>query len=447
MVKRFILDTNILIDSPLAINGFEDNEVIITATTLEELDHLKGSSSEAAAGAREAIRQINALRELEGDYENGYKLKNGGLFKIELDSISDKVLPQGWSLSTADNRILSTAVTLSQNKQAPPVVLVTNDTSMSIKASAIGIKAQGYKNQEVSEDYLFQGVRELTADESFIQDLYKAGCIPTSSLTGDYEFLENEFVTFKCGQSSVLTRVKEGEFYVINTDSDNVLGIKGRNVAQKYSLHALLDDDIPLVILNGPAGTGKTLLAMAAALDQVYDGKYEKIMIARSAATAQGEDLGFLPGDIEDKVGPLLAPFIDSIECILKSKCKDEDPRQIKMQIEDLFESGTIEVSALAYLRGRSLANTFYILDEAQNITPGQALEVVTRIGQGSKLVLLGDPAQIDRSTLNERTNGLVFAQERMKASSLSAVVTFNASQSVRSPLAMEGARLLKGKF
>ena len=446
MQKKYVLDTNILIQSPNSIYGFEDNEVIVTGTTLQELDRKKTAAGELGYNAREAIRIIDRFRE-QGDYLKGIPMENGGTFKIEPNGIKDN-LPQGYDLSQADNRIISAVITLTENSDVP-VILITNDISMRVNASVCKVAVQGYENETVGTQVVYTGRRELYLSDTLIDKLHAERKIPYEGTDGE-PLTENEYLqilSFEDDSKSALGIWKNGYIYRINADSlTGMGGIKGKNVAQRFMMHALLapSEEIPLLIAKGPAGTGKTMLAIACGLAQTYDSrserKYNSVLITRTN-TLSDSDLGFLPGTLEEKMEPLIAPFKDNMELIFAGKEKDVETA--KQQIEYVIGKEIVKICSVAYMRGRSLSDTYLIVDEAQNMTVNQVLEIISRAGNGTKIVLCGDPDQIDNPKLDRRNNGLVFAAEKMKGSKLCAQVTFEQEESVRSPLAMEAAKRL----
>lgn len=426
MKKNYVLDTNILIHCPSALFGFDDNNVIITTTTLQELDSKKTAYAEVGYGAREAIRNIEKL---EGDYSDGVPLMNGGVFKIARESEFEKLIPAEFSLERPDNRIINCVLGIAKYSEQE-TILVTNDVSMRINATMCGCTVQGYHNEMIIDDEKYTGRRDITEED--VTNPFNKG------------FVENEFGICKSegGSNSALYTYKPDGWHLLRDRDYYTPYCTPKNVGQRFALYALLahPEDIPLVILKGSAGTAKTFLSLAAGLQGYYHNGFDRIMITRSN-TLSDNDLGFLPGDLEEKMSPLIAPFMDNLQVLLKGQ--NEEKEQIKMQIEDMFETGIIEICSLAYMRGRSLVNSFIIVDEAQNCTIGQILEIITRAGKGTKVVLLGDPDQIDSPKLDRKNNGLSFAAERMKGSPLCAQITFDESETVRSALAAEGAKRL----
>lgn len=443
--KHYVLDTNILLQSPKAIFGFDDNSVYITSTTLQELDSKKTLTGEIGYGARETARIIEHLM-AKGDIIKGVAINDIGSFRILTDGISASHLLEGYSLDRADNRIISACKAL-QDTVSEPVVLVTNDTMMRINAAANRLDAQAYKNDHVDEDNIYKGIRTIeTEDWQFIDDLCKHGRVEHYY---DIENpSENEFFILKSGNMSALAMYRNGAFEQVR--DQHAMKIKARNVAQTFALRALLapPEEIPFVVLKGAAGTAKTFLSLAAGLEHAYHTKnyrtrYNQIYITRANQLADA-DFGYLPGDLSDKMRELINPFTDNLEVILRGDSNEEND-EIQMQIDDLFSSKIIRLLPLSYIRGRSISNSYIIVDEAQNCSAQLMRDVVTRLGQGSKLVVLGDPSQCDNHILDSRNNGLVYVADKFhKANSkLCAQITFDDEMSVRSALATEALSIL----
>lgn len=439
LTKEYILDTNILIDDPDAFYRFEENDVGIVDVTLEELDGLKKASGDRGYGARRSIKNIEKLLS-EG------KTPGGGEFII----LNSK---EGM---TADNAIID-AVAVAQDKFLRPgkvptkkIVLVSNDIAVRVKCAHKEVEAQEYKNPKVKETF-YTGYREIVLpneDWGRIQTYYAGEEAGNYDFSPDYDYLqslseapfvENEYIRVSCGNMSYVLHAKPSQKALVGiSKSLHPCKISPRNVLQKMALDALMApvDEIPLVILKGPAGCAKTFLALAAGLDGQFDRTFSKVIITRNNVLSDRE-LGYLKGDLEAKMDPLLAPFYDNLEIILRGDTK-EDIEQINMQIEDLKSSGALEVASMAYMRGRSIANSFIIIDEVQNASSQQVLNIVTRAAKGSKVVLCGDPDQVDAPYLSRENNGLVFAADKMKGSKLCAQITFSNNESIRSPLAYE---------
>ena len=440
MIKNYLLDTNILLQSPSSIFGFDDNHVWIGGTTLQEPDAKKTAGGEVGYKARECVRILDSLRE-KGSLVEGIKMDNGGVLFVEPDGVSADNLPNGFSISVPDNRIISTCIYLSK-KLKRKLTLVTNDISMRVNASICGIKVEGYRNDQV-EDTGYTGHCDLACTEDDIDELYKEGIVELDAA----DLKENEFVRMKVGQKSALGVYRKNAIHLIDTKKLTLFGgIRPKNYMQSYAIWALLQpaEEIPLVIFKGAAGSGKTFLALAAGLHQTYvsqnrfDGDYNRIIISRPSAESYNE-LGYLPGNIKEKTTPLLASFYDNAEIIFSGQGKDniKDGKSMSgMQIEELLDNGIVEICALSFVRGRSLMNSFIICDESQNANKTLIRDVITRAGVGTKVVLLGDPNQIDAPALDKRNNGLAYAYNRMAGDPLCCCLAFDAESSVRSALA-----------
>lgn len=454
LLKNYILDTNILLQSPNALFGFEENNVILTGTTLQELDSKKMLSGDIGYNARETCRLLEELRQ-DGDLRTGVPLESGGTLRIEPDGIDAENLPNGYSLNSPDNRIISACLNLQAHTQNP-CILVTNDISMRINASVCGMAVESYRNDQISRKNMeYTGRREIGTPREAIDLLYRDHVLdyPENNIYSFYDKqkmnspvfqTENEFYTLKCGNQSALTIYRNHQLLLI--PPQQAFGVIPKNAAQTYALYALMApvEEIPFVILKGAAGTAKTFLSLAAGLDSTYDSrhsrKYDKVLITRHNILSDA-DIGYLPGDIDEKMSPLMAPFYDNLESLLRGRGSHEDNEQIQMQIEDMFFTKVISICPLAYMRGRSITNSFLIVDEAQNSTRSQMRDIITRAGRGTKIVICGDLDQIDNHTLDKWNNGLAFASERMKGSPLCAQLTFFEEESVRSALATEALK------
>lgn len=458
MKKTYVLDTNILMTSPNALFGFADNDVVITGTTLQELDAHKGDPGERGYNTRETVRLLESLRK-QGSLIEGVKTWDGGRIMLEPDMVDASVLPAGYNIEVPDNRIIATVLKMGQSeKYQMPVILVTNDLSMKINASACGALVEGYRNESIesSSNEQYSGKRFIdTVTDEDIDNLYAAGKEGVEAIfTGVDDLVENEYLIMKGSSKSAIGIHRNGRIYIVDAKSVPAYrDIKPRNASQRMLMHALNApvDEIPLVIAKGPAGTGKTMLAIACGLAHTYnklsrssskyeDNDYDQILITRSN-TISDNDLGFLPGDLEEKMSPLVAPFMDNMQTIFAGK--EHDLATAKQQIDFVMERGFVRIEAVGYLRGRSISRSYLIVDEAQNLTVNQALEIVTRAGEGTKVVLLGDPNQIDARYLDKRNNGLVFTAEKMKGSPLCAQITFEEDEAQRSALCIEAAKRL----
>ncbi len=463
MKKTYILDTNILLKSPTSILGFEDNNVCITDVTVEELDCKKNDlNREVGYNARQAINILKSLRN-GGNLMDGVSLPGGGIFKIislEDDSLF-KTLPKGWKPEKPDNLMLLTVENYINNlKTKEECIFITNDGNLQVKADCRGIKVQDYNNERIADNIdIYSGRAEYYVMDEVIDHIYQRDEPIEADKIDFYDYethesvfpvvYENQFIVLHSflKTKSILLKYKQGKFYKLDYFSA-IEDITPLNNGQRFALEALLApaSEIPLVILQGPAGTAKTFLSLAAGLEKTMGDRpeYKRILICRPNSKFD-DDIGFLKGDEMAKIGPLIRPFYDNLESLLELQgCSFEETPSI---IDSYFEEGFIKAEAMAYMRGRSITNTFIIVDEAQNATPNQILGMITRAGKGSKIVIAGDPNQIDEVKLDKRNNGLVFACEKMKESPLCASVTFKEDECKRSELAKEAAKLLTNSF
>ena len=447
MIKNYLMDTSTLLENPQNIYGFEDNNVIICGTTLQELDSKKKVPGLVGYNARECCRILDELRE-SGDLIHGVALPNGGKLYVEPNGIQESLLPKGYKIEVPDNRIISTCLWLKQNGKDP--ILLTNDVSMRVNATICGVKVQKIKND--IQDTSYTGHMDLDVESEVINKIYKNGSIAWEDVhRDDVQPLCNQFITLHCDKQSALSVFREGE--LINIKEKQLFGgIRPLNKMQTYAIWALTQpvDKIPLVILKGEPGTAKTFLSLAAGLSQVYlgqgrrsDDEYNHILISRPNTQTSDPGFGYLPGELDEKMAPLIASYRDNLEEIVRNKEKGEDREQIEVQIDDWFETGTIELCPLNFIRGRSLHNSYIICDEAQNANKLLIRDVITRAGHGSKIIVAGDPTQCDVPTLDKKNNGLVFAADKMKGNSLCAIISFPSENCVRSPLAETASKLL----
>ena len=451
MKKNFILDTNILLHDPYCLGKFEENDIYIPYPVIEELDKFKSEKGERGYNARTVIRNMSDLRR-NGDILKGIKLENGGTLSIlyNEDSRTAK-LPEGFNKASMDNLILLSVKNFLIDTKKKNVFFVTNDMNMQIKAEMLGIRVQDYKNDKVAEDHELYGGRSVrhlpdAAYDEIITSIKIEGeaDIPRSdSMTN---LTENEFVNLKTwSNKSYLVQYKRKTFHPLYFyRNEQPYGIEPRNLGQKFLIEALMSshNEHPLSIVNGPAGTGKTIIALACGLHQVTEKKeYKRVLLCRANVTMD-EDLGYLPGSERDKIDPLLRGAYDNLEILLSAP--DDTPEEIEGKVSYLFDRGYIDAQSLAYLRGRSITKTYIIIDEAQNCSAGQILSIITRAGEGTKIVLLGDVNQIDNPRLDSRNNGLIYALEKMKGSELCEIVSFDEEECTRSPLAKEASAKLK---
>jgi PhoH-like ATPase len=453
--KTYVLDTNVLLQSPQAIYAFADNDVVIPEVVLEELDRFKKEPSEIGANARQTARLLDALRE-KGELTQGVELQGGGRLRIELN-FTDVSLPEGWPAAKADNRILKVCKGLSCRGES--AILVTKDIFQRIKSDIIGVTAQDYKNEQVDyTDAEYSGRAVLYSTAKKLNDFYKKGCLDIKYLcaadeqTGEmkpYEPVTNEFVTLlsnESGKHSALGRIEGTQLVALKHIDERPFGVKARNVGQKFIQEALMMscEEIPLVIIRGAAGTAKTFFALAVGLHKIVvqkEKQYRKILVCRPNVKFD-EDIGFLPGSETEKLAPFMRSVIDNLEVLLDSDDNEryKNETELKDKVEELFHRNIVTTEAIAYIRGRSIQKTWVIIDEAQNLTPKQVKGIVTRAGKGTKIILIGDPDQIDHPYLDRRTNGLSYAAEHMKGSKYCCQIAMNDDECERSPLAFDSA-------
>ncbi len=430
-VKTFVIDTNVFIHRPEAIHSFRDNEIVIPLWVLEELDNLKKERDERGRNARETIRLLDEVSR-HGDLREGVRLDNGSTLRVELGRPDGaENLPADLATGKNDNKILATAYAL--QRAGRRVFFVSKDISARLKATALGLKAVDYEKQKVNLQTLYRGFVEQDASHETLKALRADGYVPSN-----IRLAPNEFVVFKEAKGdTALARFDAGQGRLeLVGDIYSVSAIKPLNVQQHMALKLLLDDSVSLVTLVGKAGTGKTLLALAAGLKKVLtEERFSRVLVARPVIP-MGRDIGYLPGAKGEKLSHWMQPVFDNLEYILGADKKLRD-----MSVESLISRRLIEIEALTYIRGRSLPNQFIIIDEAQNLSPHEVKTIVSRAGTGTKVVLTGDPYQIDSPYLDSNSNGLTFLVEAFKGQDMFGHVTLERSE--RSPLAELAAELL----
>lgn len=454
MQKTYILDTNVLIQAPYALQSFEDNHLVLPLAVLEELDGLKNAEGERGANARQAIRYLESLRTV-GNLLEGVSLPGGGTLRLEVNCVDVK-LPEGFPDHKNDNRILKVCLGL-QNRKTP-VILVTKDIVVRVKAQMLGIQAEDFTTEQapVSEEQ-YTGRCEVFVAEKKFEDFKKKHIAPEDVYQVDeageklpVTLMPNQFVILKSDQSARKTQLGrfDGKKIVpLSFQKKKPYGVSPRNVGQKFLQEALMADaeGAPLVIVKGMAGTAKTFYTLAVGLHAMLEQEepaYRRILISRPNAQFD-DDIGFLPGDESEKIAPLLRPVVDNLELLVDQNEKERfaDERSLSGKVEELFDRGIVDAQALNFIRGRSISKTYLVIDEAQNLTPKQAKGIITRAGTGTKIILLGDPQQIDHPLLDERTNGLSYAAEKMKGSPLCWQVAMSAEECERSALAMDAVK------
>lgn len=456
MQKTYILDTNILLHNPQAIYAFDDNEVVIPLAVIEEVDRQKRRQDEIGKNAREVSRALDDLRG-KGRLAEGVVLPRGGSLRIEVNHWSSGELPAGIDWSQPDNRILAIAYQL--QRERCNVHLVTKDLNLRIKADVIGIASEDFYRDKVQCTVLYDGAGNRNVTEDQINLFHR-----TKKLTMPEEWggLPNQFFILKNPANpsqSALGRCQDNTLVPLLHGDVECFGIKARNKEQRFAMDLLLNDQIRAVTLVGRAGTGKTLLALAVGLQKVLDERvYSRLLITRPVVPV-GNDIGYLPGDKEEKMRPWMQPIFDNIEHIfsnvqdaregrgrLPANVKNgREPDEERMKslriVEHLLERGILEMEPLTYIRGRSIPRQFIICDEAQNLSPQMIKTIVTRIGEGSKIVFTGDPEQIDHPYLDASSNGLTYFVERFKGEKIAGHVTLCKGE--RSALAELGSQIL----
>lgn len=422
MTKRFLLDTNVLLHDANCLEVFADNEVIIPISVLDELDHIKTRPDEKGRNARSVIRRLDELRAL-GSINAGVRLPSGSLVRVELNHRT--ALPPSLS-DSVDNRLIRTALGLRDDGSGAPVILVTKDINLRVKCDALGITAQDYERDKLAKtpSALYSGFRTVFVPSATIDELYARRSVTIEMPDAHM----NEFVLLQSvdrEKHSGIGRVVGSDRLVMVTPPLEAWGIKPRNLEQKLALSLLMDPEIKLVTLVGRAGSGKSLMAAASALHQTVERNiFQRALLSRPVQPL-GRDIGFLPGTVEEKLAPWMAALNDSLELLFA--------KDIGM-LDTYKRQGIIQVEPLTYIRGRSIPNSFMIVDEAQNLTPHEIKTIITRLGEGSKVVLTGDIDQIDSAFLDFASNGLTYVVEKMKHSHITGHMTLQKGE--RSELA-----------
>ncbi|MGK0465306.1 PhoH family protein [Clostridium sp.] len=458
MKKTYVLDTNVILYSPSAILSFGDNDVIIPEVVLEELDSFKKDKSDLGANARYAARLIDKLRK-NGKLNEGIELENGGRLRVEMNHYDIKI-PPSWNKEKADNRIIQVCKGLKE--QGKDVWLITKDIFQRIKADAVDIKVEDFYEKFVPEyDNQYTGRLDVFVSPDKLQEFFSKKILGIDNLLNYDENTEeytnpilfiNQFLlmhSLENPKQTALGRYDGKNVVPLYNKDSKPLGVVPRNVGQRFMLEALSMDSIkaPLVIVKGPAGTAKTLFSLAVGLQKILNDNsehYRRILVCRPNVTMD-EDIGFLPGTEQEKIAPFMRPIFDNLEILVDSdeKQRYKNEKDLLEKIKDLFDRRIITTEAVAYLRGRSIVKNWVIIDEAQNLSPKQVKAIITRVGDGTKLILIGDPEQIDHPFLDSRSNGLCYASEKMKGSSLCYQVTLKYDECERSPLAYEASKKL----
>ena len=419
MKKIFILDTNVLIHDPEAMFSFDDNDVYLPIYVIEEIDKLKEYNDRVGKSARETSRNIEKLRKEEKNSNlsllEGLKNSTGGTFRIVLGENDSVNIPDSLNKNLTDNKIIGQALRIKNENKKRKVILVSKDMNVRIKANVLGMETVDYVKDQIDINQLYEGWKEIEISSDLFSLLEKAPIINWDLVLKE-EPKANELIRFKNSNKEILTIYKkEREKLEKQVFADTkVWGVFARNTEQKQAMELLMDERIKLVTLVGKAGTGKTLLAIATALEQVVERKlYKKIFIARPIVP-MGNDIGFLPGTEKEKMQPWMLPIYDNIEFLASNKGQTSSNEAEKV-VAGLESLGLLKVEPLTYIRGRSIPQGFIIIDEAQNLTPHEVKTIITRVGKDTKIVFTGDPDQIDNPYLDANSNGLAYIAEKMK--------------------------------
>lgn len=472
-VRRFVLDTNVLLHDPLALFVFQEHDVVIPFAVIEELDTFKRDAGDRGRSAREAIRQLDRLRTMgrlvegvawaplrDGDDSPTPRTAGGsepgptGVVRID---VSDNPRPPVLAADKPDNRIIAVAWSM-QQRGVGNVVFVSKDLNARIKADALGIAAEDFENKKVDAERLYTGFATAEVDGATIDELYRDRVLPLSALDGRLRspdggtvrsLYANQFVVLRAhddeSHTGLARRLGDTDHIIpVSPPRKPVFGVLARNVQQTMALDLLLDDEVRMVTLLGSAGTGKTLLAVAAGMAKVFtEERYDKMLVARPIMP-MGRDIGYLPGSKDEKLTAWMQPIFDNVAYLLSTRGAPNQAAEsltTEQRVERLIAGGQLVLEPLTYIRGRSIPHQFMIVDEAQNLTPHEIKTIISRVGEGTKVVLTGDVGQIDNPYLDSASNGLAFAIERMKGLRIVGHVTLNKSE--RSELASLAASLL----
>lgn len=444
MSKIFVLRTSALLSSRKSTLRFgDDNTIVIPLAVVDELRKMRHESAEKGRIAKGILEYLNSFPTSEIMEKKGVVQKNGSTLMIARNFNDISIEVEG--LTNPELRTLQVCKGLQKENFGIEVILVTNNLSLQLKAKLLGIKAESFKDEifpKLSDQYT--GRQVVYTTDNVIDLFYKDGCISKENIfqSDEIEFVENKFFVLNSENKSALGVFKNGEVVKLNYQNSSPYGINPKNVGQKFMLEAL-QDECPLVVIKGSAGTGKTFCTLAAALEQTErHDTFSRILVTRSVTST--EKYGYLPGDIEQKLSPYLAGIKDNLSILINGKHKKNKMYGEPYEEGDYyFEKEIVQIQAIGFLRGRSIVDTYFIIDETQNIEPDIIKSIVTRASEGSKFVFLGDPTQIDNPSLTERYNGLVYLSEKMKGNPLCMQVALEDSESVRSELAREAAKIL----
>ena len=433
--KIFVLDTNVILHDATCIHHFENNEVVIPISVLEELDQFKRGNEQIHFNARDFLRSLD---DLSTGSNNSEFNKGDGKIRVLVNHDWHPDVEASFQEDCPDHRIINCAYKLNIDNPDREVILVTKDTNMRLKSRSLGLSAEDYSRDAIEDlRQVYTGSRLVeNVGTREIDELYASQGIDVAGLDSVTNPIANENFILRNGQKSILAAYDPFESKIVRVDKPTAYGIEPRNAEQSFAIHMLMDNRIQLVTLSGKAGTGKTLLALAAALEKRSD--FRQIFLARPIVPLSNRDLGFLPGDIQSKLDPYMQPLYDNLS-VIRHQFPPNDKRAVK--IDEMLEQDKLQITPLAYIRGRSLQKAFFIVDEAQNLTPHEVKTVITRAGDGTKVIFTGDIHQIDHPYLDKRSNGLTYLISRMKGQDMFAHITLEKGE--RSELAELASNLL----
>lgn len=436
--KIFVIDTNVLLTDSNSLTNFGNSDIVIPLKVLDEIDNHKKRQDSVGVHARGTIRKLDELRST-GDLFGGVPVtEDGNLYVKKYDPF---VLPDDLDTDSPDNQIIATALTIQKENKKSKVVVVSRDINMRVKCDSLGLECEDYSNDQVVEDIgvLYSGVRDHLVDEQLIDSVYKDEDVYLDP--EEVELQPNQFVMLISNSNDKKTALVKFRNYEtplkkIDQFKKGIWGIRPKNKEQNFALDLLMDSDVPLVSIIGKAGSGKTLMALAAGLQQCFgetanDTRYSRVIVTKPVEPV-GKDIGFLPGTMEEKMMPWLAPIQDNLKNLMGND---------KLTLDMYMDEGKIEIEAMTFIRGRSIANAFIIIDEAQNMTKHEIKTVLTRVGEGTKIILTGDIEQIDNVYLDETSNGLTYVIEKFKEENISGHITLVKGE--RSKLATLASKLL----
>ncbi|WP_373049620.1 PhoH family protein [Vulgatibacter sp.] len=442
MRKNFVLDTNVLLHDPRAIFGFSDNDVVIPIYVIEEIDQFKRDLSELGRNARQVARYLDQFRK-EGNLGEGVTLQTGGTLRVLFSG--RQMAGEHANGALMDNKIMSVALDLREREKDRDTVFVTKDANLRIRADALGLVAEDYDAERVGLDEVYSGKSEVLVSGDVVDTFYATGEAVVPELDeNDERRPPNEFLILRDAANPNHSAVakwsseKRRAVPLIRLPKEGIWGIRPRNKEQSFAMDLLLNDDVKLVTLVGKAGTGKTLMAIAAGLTKTMEeGVFHRLLVSRPVFPL-GRDIGYLPGTVEEKLNPWMQPIFDNVEFLMNLSRSD---KKAGRGYHELMDLGVLAIEPLTYIRGRSIPNQFIIVDEAQNLTPHEVKTIITRAGDGTKIILTGDPYQIDNPYVDSTNNGLIHVVNRFKHEKVAGHVTMTKGE--RSQLAELAANLL----